>query len=93
MLTREEIERRTRELMVEFSWAEAADEAHLPNEAKLGADLGVDSLDLVEMVMEIEKEFNVGIPDDELDGRFEDHTVNDVFDLAERHVSLTFQAA
>jgi acyl carrier protein len=28
-------------------------------------DLGADSLDLVELVMEFEKEFNIAIPDDE----------------------------
>ncbi|MCL1891674.1 MAG: acyl carrier protein [Alphaproteobacteria bacterium] len=33
-------------------------------EAKFVADLGADSLDVVEFVMEVEKEFNITIPDD-----------------------------
>ncbi|MCK4699271.1 MAG: acyl carrier protein, partial [Bacteroidales bacterium] len=28
-------------------------------------DLGADSLDTVELIMEFEKEFNIGIPDDQ----------------------------
>jgi acyl carrier protein len=32
---------------------------------KLGVDLGADSLDTVELIMEFEKEFNVSIPDDQ----------------------------
>ena len=33
-------------------------------DAKFVADLGADSLDVVEFVMEVEKEFNITIPDD-----------------------------
>jgi len=33
--------------------------------ASLGRGLGVDSLDVVELVMELEEEFDVNIPDDE----------------------------
>lgn len=33
--------------------------------AKFGDDLGADSLDTVELVMEFEKEFNLAIPDEE----------------------------
>ena len=40
-----------------------------PEEAKLEAsfidDLGADSLDTVELIMEFEKEFNIAIPDDQ----------------------------
>jgi acyl carrier protein len=34
------------------------------NEAEFIADLGADSLDVVEFIMEVEKEFNITIPDD-----------------------------
>ena len=34
-------------------------------EASFAADLGADSLDTVEMIMEFEKEFNVEIPDED----------------------------
>lgn len=34
-------------------------------DAKFTDDLGADSLDMVELIMEFEKEFNVAIPDDD----------------------------
>ncbi len=35
------------------------------NEASFTNDLGADSLDTVELIMELEKEFDIQIPDDE----------------------------
>ena len=37
----------------------------LTNEASFIDDLGADSLDIVELVMEFEKEFNIDIPDED----------------------------
>jgi acyl carrier protein len=37
----------------------------LTNEASFIEDLGADSLDIVELVMEFEKEFNLDIPDED----------------------------
>ncbi|MFL5575397.1 MAG: acyl carrier protein [Gemmatimonadaceae bacterium] len=37
----------------------------LTSEASFIEDLGADSLDIVELVMEFEKEFNIDIPDEE----------------------------
>ncbi len=37
-------------------------------EAKFGDDLDADSLDLVELVMALEEEFGVEIPEEELEG-------------------------
>jgi acyl carrier protein len=37
-------------------------------EAKLGDDLDADSLDLVELVMALEEEFDIEVPEDELEG-------------------------
>ena len=37
----------------------------LTNDASFIDDLGADSLDIVELVMEFEKEFNIDIPDEE----------------------------
>ena len=34
-------------------------------EASFTGDLGADSLDTVELIMELEKEFNISIPDDQ----------------------------
>ncbi len=40
------------------------DENEVTPEASFTNDLGADSLDTVELIMEFEKEFNVAIPDD-----------------------------
>ncbi len=41
------------------------DEAEVKNEASFAYDLGADSLDTVELIMEFEKEFQIQIPDDQ----------------------------
>jgi acyl carrier protein len=41
------------------------DESEVTPEASFTNDLGADSLDTVELIMEFEKEFNVSIPDDQ----------------------------
>ena len=41
------------------------DEAEVKNEASFANDLGADSLDTVEHIMEFEKEFQIQIPDDQ----------------------------
>ena len=41
------------------------DENEVTEEASFTNDLGADSLDTVELIMEFEKEFNIGIPDDQ----------------------------
>jgi acyl carrier protein len=41
------------------------DESEVTPEASFTNDLGADSLDTVELIMEFEKEFNIGIPDDQ----------------------------
>jgi len=40
------------------------DEGEVTNEANFINDLGADSLDTVELIMEFEKEFDIQIPDD-----------------------------
>ena len=40
------------------------DESEVTPEASFTNDLGADSLDTVELIMEFEKEFNISIPDD-----------------------------
>ncbi len=41
------------------------EEKEVTNEASFTNDLGADSLDTVELIMEFEKEFNIAIPDDQ----------------------------
>lgn len=47
-------------------------------EAKFGDDLKADSLDLVELVMALEEEFDIEVPEEELEGV---ETVGQAFDL------------
>lgn len=41
------------------------EESQVTPEANFTSDLGADSLDTVELIMELEKEFNLSIPDDD----------------------------
>ena len=59
-----------------------ADEVNL--EASFIDDLGADSLDIVELVMGFEDEFNVEIPDEEAEKIL---TVGDAVTYLEKHIS------
>ncbi|HEY5570505.1 MAG TPA: acyl carrier protein [Bacteroidales bacterium] len=41
------------------------EESEVTPEASFASDLGADSLDTVELIMEFEKEFGISIPDDQ----------------------------
>ena len=56
------VEERIREIIVE-QLGVSADEA--VNEASFVDDLGADSLDIVELVMAIEEEFGIEVPDED----------------------------
>ena len=60
----------------------SVDEAEVKNEASLSNDLGADSLDTVELIMEFEKQFNVTIPDDQAE---KISTVGDAIKYIEEH--------
>lgn len=47
------------------------------------ADLGADSLDCIEIVMDCEREFGIHIPDNELDSI---QTIKDLYDIVEKKV-------
>jgi acyl carrier protein len=51
-------------------------------EASFVDDLGADSLDLVELIMSMEEEFDIDIPDEEAEKLV---TVKDVFDFVAAH--------
>ena len=53
------------------------DSAVVPD-AKFGDDLDADSLDLVELVMALEEEFDISVPEEELEGV---ETVQQAYDL------------
>lgn len=43
----------------------SVEESEVTDKASFTNDLGADSLDTVELIMEFEKEFNISIPDEE----------------------------
>ncbi len=57
-----EIENKVKAIIVDKL---GVDEKDVTPEASFTNDLGADSLDTVELIMELEKEFNVQIPDEE----------------------------
>jgi acyl carrier protein len=59
------------------------EESEVTNEASFTNDLGADSLDTVELIMEFEKQFNISIPDDKAEGI---QTVGDAITYIEGNV-------
>ena len=57
-----QLEEKVKAIIVEKLGVDAAE---VTNEASFTADLGADSLDTVELIMEFEKEFDLAIPDDQ----------------------------
>ena len=60
------------------------EESEVTNEASFTNDLGADSLDTVELIMEFEKQFNISIPDDKAEGI---QTVGDAVAYIESNVN------
>lgn len=58
------------------------DEANVVESAKFINDLGADSLDVVEFIMEVEKEFDITIPDEDATKM---ETVGDAVKYIEAH--------
>lgn len=56
----------------------SVDAAKITPEANFGDDLDADSLDLVELVMALEEEFGIEVPESELEGV---DTIGKAFDL------------
>jgi len=60
-----EIDARVRKVLAEQL---AVDETQVVPEARFAEDLNADSLDLVEAVLALEEEWNIEIPEEEMDG-------------------------
>ena len=58
------------------------EESEVTTEASFTNDLGADSLDTVELIMEFEKEFGISIPDDQAE---KIATVKDAVSYIEEH--------
>ena len=73
------VEQRVREIVAEQL---ERDVNEVTNTASFIEDLGADSLDIVEMVMKMEEEFGIEIPDEEAE---KIKTVNDVIKYITTH--------
>jgi len=62
------------------------DESEITPEKSLTNDLGTDSLDVVEVAMMLEREFNVKFDESETE---KIQTVNDLYELIETHTKKT----
>ncbi|MCP4121197.1 MAG: acyl carrier protein [Bacteroidetes bacterium] len=74
-----DIASKVKEIIVEKLGVE---ESEVTTEASFTNDLGADSLDTVELIMEFEKEFNISIPDEQAETIA---TVGDAVTYLEEH--------
>ena len=74
-----DIEQRVKDIIVDKL---SVDANEVPPTAEFSKDLGADSLDTVELIMEFEKEFDITIPDEEAE---KITTVGDAITYIEAH--------
>ena len=80
-LSRDEVYERVKSALGEQL---GVDETEITNEASFQEDLDADSLDLVELIMELEDQFGIKIPDEEAQGI---KTVNQAVDYIMENAS------
>ena len=76
-----DVETRVKEIIVEQLGVDAKE---VTNQASFINDLGADSLDTVELVMALEEEFNIEIPDEEAE---KIQTVGHAIDYIKAHAA------
>ena len=79
-MNREEIEVKVKEIVAEKAECEISE---VNDQTNLEETLGMDSLDRVELIMEIEKEFIISVPDDEA---VKVSNLSDCVALVEKHL-------
>ncbi len=77
----EDIEAKVKSIIVDKL---GVDESEVKAEANFTDDLGADSLDTVELIMEFEKQFGVNIPDDQAE---KISTVGEAIDYIKAHLA------
>lgn len=78
-MNRQDIEKKVTDILVDKLGVEPEE---VKNEADFREDLGGDSLDLMIVIMEIEKDFSISVTDEEAD---QVKTVADIIGLVEKH--------
>ena len=76
-MNKEEIKDKIKGIIVDKNGVEAE---QVTENASFENDLGMDSLDRVELMMEVEKEFKIAIPDEEAEKA---HTLNDCVEIVD----------
>ena len=79
----ENVQQKVTEMLVQKSGLDAS---QIKSSANFIRDLGIDSLDYIELIMEFEQEFDIRIPDTEGEGI---KTVGQAIELIERKISET----
>lgn len=79
-MTRQDIEKKVTDILVDKLGVEPEE---VKSEADFREDLGGDSLDLMMVIMEIEKDFSISVTDEEAE---QAKTVADICDMVERYV-------
>lgn len=79
-MAREDIEQKVTDILVDKLGIEPEE---VKSEANFEDDLGGDSLDCVEVLVEIEHEFNIHVSDADA---YQAKTVGDICDMVERYV-------
>lgn len=78
-MEREKIEKKVNDVLNSVLYVAYSE---IKDDAVLETDLLADSIDVVEIVMDLEQEFGISIPDEKMYGN-ESCTVKDVYDLVE----------
>ena len=88
IMEKSEVEKTVHQILVDKLGVDASE---VVNQSHVGNDLGADSLDCVEIIMTLEREFNIGISDDEIEnanpsGDLKDLTVQQLVDIVHSKV-------
>ena len=61
-IRREDIKKKIGEILLDHNWIKPGEEVH--ERHSYMNDYGMDSLDCIELIMDLEKEYDISIPDD-----------------------------
>ena len=81
--TRKEIKKKIAEILLDHNWVKPGEKVHERHSYE--NDYGMDSLDAIEMIMDIEKEYGISIPDDAIERM---NTVARTIDYLHQHLNV-----